>query len=60
MSDFLLFSDIEQIVDNLSDVSQGFSGKTVLLTGGRVFLKIFYASFNLLNQKFWMKKLDLY
>ena len=52
MCDFLLFSDIEQIVDNLSDVSQGFSGKTVLLTGGRGFLgRYFMQVFNLLNQK---------
>ena len=38
MSQFLLSNDIQQIVDNLSDVAQDFSGKTVLLTGGRGFL----------------------
>ena len=60
MSDFLLFSDIEQIVDNLSDVSQGFSGKTVLLTGGRGFLgRYFMQVFNLLNQKVLDEKVRL-
>ena len=60
MSDFLLLSDIEQIVDNLSDVSQGFSGKTVLLTGGRGFLgRYFMQVFNLLNQKVLDEKVRL-
>ena len=52
MSEFLLSKDIQQIVDNLSDVSNQFSGKTVLLTGGRGFLgRYFMEIFNYLNEK---------
>ena len=51
LSDFLLKSDIQQIVDNLKDVSHKFSGKTVLLTGGRGFLgRYFMEIFNELNE----------
>ena len=60
MSDFLLYSDIEQITDNLSDISQEFSGKTVLLTGGRGFLgRYFMQIFNLLNQKVLKEKVKV-
>ena len=38
MSDFLLTSDIEEIAQALDDKAQAFSGKTVMLTGGRGFL----------------------
>ena len=52
MSDFLLLSDIEEIVENISDVSNQFSGKTVLLTGGRGFLgRYFMQIFNMLNKQ---------
>ena len=57
MSNFLLKTDIQQIVDNLSDVSQKFSGKTILLTGGRGFLgRYFMEIFNQLNQKILKEK----
>ena len=57
MSNFLLKTDIQQIVENLSDVSQNFSGKTILLTGGRGFLgRYFMEIFNQLNQKFLKEK----
>ena len=52
MSEFLLLNDIKQIVENLSDVSNQFSGKTVLLTGGRGFLgRYFMEIFNFLNER---------
>ena len=52
MSTFLLKSDIEEIVNNLDDISYQLSGKTVLLTGGRGFLgRYFMEIFNLLNQR---------
>ena len=38
MSSFLLKSDIDEIVERLGDEAKAFSGKTVLLTGGRGFL----------------------
>jgi UDP-glucuronate decarboxylase len=38
MSDFLLRSDIEEIVTGLGDEAEALAGKTVLLTGGRGFL----------------------
>ena len=60
MSEFLLFDDIQQIVDNLSDVAQDFSGKTVLLTGGRGFLgRYFMEIFNLLNEKILSKNVEV-
>ena len=60
MSNFLLKTDIQQIVDNLSDVSQKFSGKTILLTGGRGFLgRYFMEIFNQLNQKFLSEKIKV-
>ena len=52
MSTFLLKSDIEEIVNNLDDISYQLSGKTILLTGGRGFLgRYFMEIFNLLNEK---------
>ncbi len=60
MSNFLLKTDIQQIVDNLSNVSQNFSGKTILLTGGRGFLgRYFMEIFNQLNQKFLKEKMKV-
>ncbi|MGE5505867.1 MAG: NAD-dependent epimerase/dehydratase family protein [Actinomycetota bacterium] len=38
MAEFLLKSDIAEIVAGLGEAAHGFSGKTVLLTGGRGFL----------------------
>jgi UDP-glucuronate decarboxylase len=52
MSNFLLNSDIAEIVDRLSEAAQAFSGKTVLLTGGRGFLgRYFMEVFGALNEK---------
>ena len=60
MSDFLLKSDIQQIVDNLKDVYHEFSGKTVLLTGGRGFLvKYFMEIFNELNKRVLEDKMQV-
>ena len=42
MSAFLLGSDIAEIVERLRNDAQAFSGKTVLLTGGRGFLGRFF------------------
>jgi UDP-glucuronate decarboxylase len=51
MSSFLLNSDITEIVDRLSEPAQAFSGKTVLLTGGRGFLgRYFMEVFGALNE----------
>ena len=60
MSDFLLLSDIEQIVKNIRDVSNQFSGKTVLLTGGRGFLgRYFMEIFNSLNEQVLKEKVKV-
>ena len=57
MSEFLLLSDFQQIVDNLSDVANHFSGKTILLTGGRGFLgRYFMEIFNFLNERVFKDK----
>jgi UDP-glucuronate decarboxylase len=50
VSEFLLQSDIAEIVERLRDDAQAFSGKTVLLTGGRGFLgRYFMEVFGALN-----------
>ena len=60
MSEFLLLNDIQQIVDNLSDVSNQFSGKTVLVTGGRGFLgRYFIEIFNFLNERVLKEKVKV-
>ena len=60
MSEFLLLTDIEQIVENISDVSNQFSGKTVLLTGGRGFLgRYFMEIFNSLNEQTLKEKVKV-
>ena len=60
MSNFLLKNDIQQIVENLKDVSHQFSGKTILLTGGRGFLgRYFMEIFNELNERFLSSKLKV-
>ncbi len=60
MSDFLLQNDIQQIVDNLKDISHQFSGKTVLLTGGRGFLgRYFMEIFNELNERVLEQKMQV-
>ena len=52
MTNFLLETDIKQIVENLNDVSHNFSGKRILLTGGRGFLgRYFMEIFNQINNK---------
>jgi len=51
VSDFCLESDIDEIVDRLEKDAESFSGKTVVLTGGRGFLgRYFAAVFDRLNQ----------
>tara|TARA_B110000046_G_scaffold30535_1_gene32332 strand:+ start:191 stop:340 length:150 start_codon:yes stop_codon:yes gene_type:complete len=46
MTEFLLKSDIAEIIERMGDDAQKFSGKTVLLTGGRGFLgRYFHGSF---------------
>ena len=60
MSNFILKNDIDQIVENLSDVSHKFSGKNILLTGGRGFLgRYFMEIFNQLNEKVLSKKMQV-
>ena len=57
---FFLNEDITEIVNKLSDVSYKFSGKTILLTGGRGFLgRYFMEVFNKLNQEVLEKPLRL-
>jgi UDP-glucuronate decarboxylase len=52
MAEFLLQSDIDEIVDRLADSAGGFAGKTVLLTGARGFLgRYFMEIFAGLNEK---------
>lgn len=47
---FLLDSDIDEIVNELGDTTGAFSGKTVLITGGRGFLgRYFVATFAAMN-----------
>ena len=47
MNQFFLKSDIEEIINGLGDKVHDFSGKTLLLTGGRGFLgRYFIEIFN--------------
>jgi len=60
LSNFLLKNDIKQIVENLRDISNYFSDKTILLTGGRGFLgRYFMEIFNEINKNVLEKKLNL-
>lgn len=60
MSNFLLKGDIQQIIENIMDVSNGFSGKKILLTGGRGFLgRYFMEIFNELNVTVLTNKLKV-
>ena len=60
MSSFLLNKDIKQIVDNLSDISHKFSGKRILLTGGRGFLgRYFMEIFNQINERVLLNKMNV-
>ena len=60
MSNFLLKSDIKQIVENLRDISNNLSGKRILLTGGRGFLgRYFMEIFNEINVNVLDEKLNL-
>ena len=50
--EFFLKSDIEEILDRIKDISDDFSGKTILLTGARGFLgRYFVEIFKQLNTK---------
>ena len=52
MNDFLLSSDIDQIVERIVPEAQAFAGRTVLLTGGRGFLgRYFMEVFAALNDR---------
>ncbi len=52
MDEFLLNSDIDEIVDRISGPAQDFAGKTALLTGGRGFLgRYFMEIFDRLNSR---------
>ncbi|MEK9754829.1 MAG: NAD-dependent epimerase/dehydratase family protein [Rhodospirillaceae bacterium] len=52
MSQFILPSDIDEIVERLAPSAAAFAGKTVLLTGGRGFLgRYFMEVFGALNAK---------
>ena len=60
MTSFLLNDDIKQIVDNLSDISNKFSGKRILLTGGRGFLgRYFMEIFNQINERVLENKMNV-
>lgn len=60
MSDFLLQSDIDEIVERLKGEAQAFAGKTVLLTGARGFLgRYFMAIFAALNEGVLEKPVEL-
>ena len=60
MTNFLLETDIQQIVENLSDVSPNFSGKRILLTGGRGFLgRYFMEIFNQINNQHLEEKMKV-
>ena len=60
MTNFLLETDIQQIVENLKDVSSNFSGKRILLTGGRGFLgRYFMEIFNQINNKHLEEKMKV-
>ena len=51
MTQFLLQSDIDEIVSRVEGLKDEFSGKTILLTGGRGFLgRYFMSVFNQLNE----------
>lgn len=51
MTDFVVRSDIAEIVETLREPARDLAGKTVLLTGGRGFLgRYFMEVFSLLNQ----------
>jgi UDP-glucuronate decarboxylase len=60
MAEFLLKSDINEIVDRLGEAAQDFSGKTVLLTGGRGFLgRYFMEIFAVMNERVLKKPCSL-
>jgi len=57
---FSLQSDIDEVVRRISDAAKDFSGKTVLLTGGRGFLgRYFMEVFNRLNLEVLEKPVKL-
>ena len=52
MADFLLLSDVSEIVDRLGERARGVAGQTVLLSGGCGFLgRYFVAVFEQLNRR---------
>jgi UDP-glucuronate decarboxylase len=60
LKNFFLSSDIDEIVERISDVAKDLSGKTVLLTGGRGFLgRYFVEIFDRLNKDVLDKPMTL-
>lgn len=60
MNNFLLESDLDEILSNLGDEIDLFSGKTILLTGGRGFLGRYFTSFfNKINTQYLKKPLKV-
>jgi UDP-glucuronate decarboxylase len=60
LKNFFLSSDIDEIVERISDVAKDLSGKTVLLTGGRGFLgRYFVEVFDRLNKDVLDKPMTL-
>ena len=60
MSSHLPETDIQEIVDRLGPAAESFSGKTILLTGGRGFLgRYFREAFNRLNRSVLEKPANL-
>ena len=63
MSSFLFQSDIEEIRNDLANLANDLSGKTILLTGGRGFLGRYFMeifnSFNKVTQSLQARVLDV-
>ena len=56
----MLNDDIQRIVENLADISYKFSGKRILLTGGRGFLgRYFMEIFNEINERVLKNKMHV-
>ena len=60
MQNFSLQSDIDEVIQRIGDAATDFSGKTVLLTGGRGFLgRYFMEVFDRLNREVLEKPVNL-
>ena len=60
MKNFSLLSDIDEVIERIRDAATDFSGKTVLLTGGRGFLgRYFMNVFDRLNKDVLEKPVSL-